>query len=46
MPVDDRLVRMSAAYTEKINAAVQAGRENLAYELAEHTFPEEMSEGR
>jgi hypothetical protein len=40
---DDRLVRMSAAYTEKVNAAVQAGRENLAYELAERTFAEEMS---
>jgi hypothetical protein len=40
---DDRLVRMSAAYTEKINAAVQADRESLAYELAERTFAEEMS---
>lgn len=40
---DDRLVRMNAAYTEKINAAVQAGRENLAYELAERTFAEELA---
>jgi hypothetical protein len=40
---DDRLVRMSAAYTAKVNAAVQADREGLAYELAEHTFAEEMS---
>jgi hypothetical protein len=40
---DDRLVRMNAAYVQKVNAAVQADRENLAYELAEHTFPEEMS---
>jgi hypothetical protein len=39
---DDRLVRMSAAYTEKVNAAVQAGRESLAYELAERTFAEEL----
>lgn len=40
---DDRLVRMSAAYTEKVNSAVQAGRESLAYELAEQTFAEEVS---
>jgi hypothetical protein len=40
---DERLVRMSAAYTEKINAAVQADREGLAYELAEQTFPEELA---
>lgn len=40
---DDRLVRMSAAYTEKVNAAVQAGRENLAHELAEQTFAEELA---
>ena len=40
---EERLVRMSAAYTEKVNAAVQADRENLAYELAEQTFAEEMS---
>lgn len=42
---DERLVRMSAAYTEKVNAAVQADRENLAYELAERTFAEEVSGG-
>jgi hypothetical protein len=40
---DERLVRMSAAYTEKVNAAVQADREGLAYELAEQTFPGEMA---
>lgn len=40
---DERLVRMSAAYTEKVNAAVQADREHLAYELAEQTFAEELS---
>ena len=40
---DDRLVRMRAAYTEKVNAAVQADREGLAYELAERTFLEEIS---
>ena len=40
---DERLVRMSAAYTEKVNAAVQADREGLAYELAEQTFHEEMA---
>ena len=40
---DERLVRMSAAYTAKVNAAVQAGRETLAYELAEQTFAEELS---
>jgi hypothetical protein len=46
MPLNDhsdRLVRISAAYTEKVNAAVQAGRESLAYELAEQTFAEEVS---
>ena len=32
-----------AAYTEKVNAALQAGREGLAYELAEQTFVEEVS---
>lgn len=42
-PADDRLVRMNAAYTAKINAAVQAGRENLAHELAERTFAEELA---
>jgi hypothetical protein len=40
---DERLVRMSAAYTEKVNAAVQADREGLAYELAEQTFPAELA---
>lgn len=40
---DQRLVRMNAAYTEKVNAAVQAGREGLAYELAEHTYVDEVS---
>jgi len=39
---DQRLVRMSAAYTAKVNAAVQADREGLAYELAEQTFAEEL----
>ncbi len=40
---DDRLIRMSAAYSEKINAAVQADRMDLAQELAERTFVEEVS---
>ena len=39
---DQRLVRMGAAYTAKANAAVQADREGLAYELAERTFAEEL----
>jgi hypothetical protein len=40
---DERLVLMRTVYAEKINAAVQAGREDLAYELAERTFAEELS---
>lgn len=37
-----RLVRMQAAYAEKINSAVEADREELAHEL-ERTFAEELS---
>jgi hypothetical protein len=40
---EQRIVRMRAAYTGKINSAVQAGREELAHELAERTFAEELS---
>jgi hypothetical protein len=40
--VEDRLVRMHAAYVEKVNSVVQAGRDDLAHELAE-TFDEESS---
>ena len=38
---DERIVRMHAAYVQKVNAAVQADREGLAHELAERTFAEE-----
>jgi hypothetical protein len=38
-----RLVRMRAAYTEKINSAVQADRMDLAQELAERTFVDELA---
>lgn len=38
-----RLVRMHAAYTEKINSALEAGQDGLAHELAERTFAEELS---
>jgi len=38
-----RLVRMRAAYTEKINAAVQADRMDLARELGERTFVDELA---
>ena len=41
----ERLVRMHAAYTEKVNSAVQAGREDLAHELA-GTFDEELTRHR
>ena len=40
---DERLVRMNAAYTAKVNAAVQADREDLAHELAEETFADELA---
>jgi hypothetical protein len=38
-----RLVHMRAAYTEKINAAVQADRMDLAQELGERTFVDELA---
>jgi hypothetical protein len=40
---EQRLVRMRAAYVEKVNAAIEADREGLAYELAERTFIEEVA---
>ncbi|TFV89498.1 hypothetical protein [Blastococcus sp. CT_GayMR16] len=38
---EERLVRMHAAYAQKINSAVQADREDLAHELATTTFAED-----
>ena len=32
---DERIVRMHAAYVQKANSLVEAGRESLAHELAE-----------
>jgi hypothetical protein len=40
----DRLVRMHAAYVQKVNSVVEAGRDGLAHELAQ-TFAEESSGG-
>jgi hypothetical protein len=40
----ERIVRMHAAYTQKANSLVEAGREDLARELAE-TFAEETAGG-
>jgi hypothetical protein len=42
---DERLVRMHAAYVQKVNSVVEAGREGLAHELA-HAFAEESAEAR
>ena len=38
---EKRLVRMHAAYVQKVNAAVQADREDLARELAMTTYAED-----
>jgi hypothetical protein len=38
---EKRLVRMHAAYVHKVNAAVQADREDLAHELATSIFVED-----
>lgn len=40
--VEDRLVRMQTAYLNKVNSVMEAGRENLAIELAQ-TFAEETA---
>jgi hypothetical protein len=42
---DERIVRMHAAYVQKANSLVQAGREILAHELAE-SFAEESTGAR
>jgi hypothetical protein len=39
---DERIVRMHAAYAQKANSLVQAGREDLAHELSE-AFVEESA---
>jgi hypothetical protein len=39
---EDRLVRMHAAYVQKVNSVVEAGREGIAHELAQ-TFADEFS---
>jgi hypothetical protein len=39
---DERMVRMRAAYVAKVNAAVQADRQDLAHELATSTFAAEF----
>jgi hypothetical protein len=42
---DERIVRMHAAYAQKANSLVQAGREDLAHELSE-AFVEESAGAR
>jgi hypothetical protein len=42
---DERIVRMHAAYVQKANSLVEAGRESLAHELAD-TFAEESTGAR
>ncbi|MCW2739881.1 MAG: hypothetical protein JWR45_303 [Blastococcus sp.] len=39
---DERMVRMHAAYAQKANSLVQAGREDLAHELSQ-TFVDEAA---
>jgi hypothetical protein len=41
---DRRVVRMHAAYVQKVNAAVEAGRDDLAEELATTTFADDAAE--
>jgi hypothetical protein len=42
---DERIVRMHAEYLHKTNAAVEAGRDDLAHELAD-SFAEESGSAR
>ena len=44
-PSAERLVRMQADYTRKANSLVEAGRDDLAHELAE-TFAQESGASR